>query len=281
MERRGAADLRALLDHDRVSIPNPAIPCEMHRVRTGSGARRRILGNALARRKHARLPPRPPREEPLKAVLPSASRRAMSGRKAATSSGVRAPRTRSEDRCRRDRRASGIRRPRAQRTALVTAGYGAMRGNGWLIHPNARRAPSLVKRTGNDAPAGLESKVLARAQRTERMRSRRIGWPANGNSIVGVKMRIRARRLASSGAKTNAVPDRFALGARKRLHDRVIEPVGVGEHGQRIAGERPIRENVAHFVRAEIARLLEPSRSHLYHLQSDLRVSLRSSSLAS
>jgi hypothetical protein len=36
-----------------------------------------------------------------------------------------------------------------------------------------------------------------------------VGWPANGNSIVGVKMRIRASASGVVGGRTNALSERF------------------------------------------------------------------------
>ena len=65
-----------------------------------------------------------------------------------------------------------------------------------------------------------------------------------------MKILTRAVLIAFLGSKTNTVSDR--LNSRgDRLHAGVVEPVGVEHHGERIAGERRLGENV---------KRLEPAR---------------------
>src|SRR6266446_3430208 len=56
VERRGAADLRALRDLDLVAERDAAVPYEMQRERAGGRAGRGILRHAERRPEHARLP---------------------------------------------------------------------------------------------------------------------------------------------------------------------------------------------------------------------------------
>ena len=70
-----------------------------------------------------------------------------------------------------------------------------------------------------------------------------VGWPANGTSRAGVKMRTRGRALRPRGRQEEGRLREVHL-ARDRLHLGVAEPVRVEDDGQRIAAEDAVGEDV-------------------------------------
>ena len=81
---------------------------------------------------------------------------------------------------------------------------------------------------------------LARASATA---APTVGWPANGNSLAGVKMRkLGAMRLV--GRRQHKHRLRKIEFARDRLHRGGVKPVGVENDRERIAGEALRREDI-------------------------------------
>ena len=70
-----------------------------------------------------------------------------------------------------------------------------------------------------------------------------VGWPANGNSRTGVKMRTRAEWAGFCGFSTNTVSDRLSSRAMA-LHLRSAQRIGLADDSQRIAAEGAIGEDV-------------------------------------
>jgi hypothetical protein len=80
----------------------------------------------------------------------------------------------------------------------------------WLIHPaevDLRAPPGQPHR--DDAASGLQPDDVGLQRRPSTNAVPRVGWPAKGSSIVGVKIRIRATEVSVSPGRTKALSDRF------------------------------------------------------------------------
>ena len=87
----------------------------------------------------------------------------------------------------------------------------------------------------------------------------RTGWPANGSSLVGVKIRMRASPPSRAGSR-NTVSERFSSRARRCIC-RVGDPAGVREHRQLIPLQGAVGEDVHQHITAGPSTLeREPSR---------------------
>ena len=209
VERRGPADLRALLDLDLLAPRDEPVPAEVARERARRRAGRGVLADAVERARtsaSSSSSPSPRRSAPTRSSSASAP---MSGLSAATSSfdgqrDVGVPDAVVVD---LDRQLGRARR-RAPRAA---------RPPGRTARPSAPAASSGRRRSARTRPA------RARRGRSRRPVSSAItpscsgapstnavprhGCPANGSSLRGVKIRIRTVP-PSRGGRTKTVSER-------------------------------------------------------------------------
>ena len=183
---------------------------EVHGQRSRGRARRGILGHAARGREHARLPARAGAGEAAHPEHRRHLQRAPRSRAAARPPRPpsRARRTRSACRCRRARSAARsarratreAARPRPRTAPTPGAAAPSGRRRSWL--------PSRSSATGT-TPAFVSSLITescSGAASTNAVPS--VGCPANGSSVAGVKIRIRACPSLSGGS-TKTVSERF------------------------------------------------------------------------
>ena len=70
-----------------------------------------------------------------------------------------------------------------------------------------------------------------------------LGWPANGISALGVKMRTSAVCAGSLGGSTKVVSARLNSAAIACIC-AVVEALRIGDDGQRVAAELAVGEDV-------------------------------------
>ena len=201
VERRRAPDLDALRDLDLLAERDAAVAGEMHGERPRRRAGRGVLGHAVGRREHARLPAGAVAREAVHAVPSRRGERA--GRPGAAPPPPRASRARRRRgpaRCRRARPAARSARRRARRGARRR--IFERRPAPGSAAPSSRstiRAPSRSSSTGT-TPAPVSSRITIFCSGPPSTKAEpSVGCPANGSSLDGVKMRIRTSASAACG----------------------------------------------------------------------------------
>ena len=244
VERRGPADLRALLDLDLLAPRYEPVAAEV----AGERARRPIRSRRPRRRRRAARTSAPSSSCPsrrTRAPRRGRARRARSGPASARRRppSTEAPRTRAGRRCRRPRPAA--RRPRRRAPP-------AARPRGRTARPSAPAASSSRRRSARTrpararpgrCPAPVSSAITPSCSGAPRTNAvPRHGCPANGSSLRGVKIRIRTVP-PSRGGRTNTRFGEAEL-ERQLLHRHLVEVASVREDGELVARERPVGEDV-------------------------------------
>ena len=130
-------------------------------------------------------------------------------------------------------------RPSAAASSAASAGPPLLGSRGMS---NAARPPlpagaRTVQRTGPTLSSSTMSRRRAPPSSSASSTAvPTVGWPANGSSRAGVKMRSRARCSGSSGGNTNTVSGRLNSRAIVCIA-AVSRPSGLQHHRERIAGK--------------------------------------------
>ena len=186
----------------------------------------------------------------------SASSATRNGRPTEATAGRMRPR---DDVVRRQRHGRGDRRP--DRPSCRARGARARRAR-----TRSRRRRCLSIRIGT-RPAFSSNVTVERRGRAARARPRRarakavptLGWPANGTSVVGVKMRTRRVWPASAG-RTKVLSEKLNSRATCCIC-RSDRPRASGSTASGIAAEEPVGEDVAEKVAVAHGRLSRAGRS--------------------